>query len=275
MKENKQRLAWILTVLIMTAANAKAEAQKPTLAGTTHSLEGTLFGTATEIWTGRGVQKGSKIRVNISSLTTINFPCANAWPKWKALISFKEDGTFSYWDIDTDNPQANTTPLPVVPKVNDNWRSLTGTWTQKGGSVRLILNTDPKSTTGENALYRFYGVSTQPALPPAPPSFQGQAATVNTPALFTGTESPSSADFYFTYNSSFKNNPAYNHRSYVWKGLLDRLGHLKLDQSTIYQISDFQDVGFVSTNAEAPPPDLYSVSVRWIFTKSLRESTQP
>lgn len=266
MKIHKGIVFFATTALM---ASVPAEAKVPSLSGTTHTLQGTLTGKVTETWTGRGPQQDSNIRIDVSSLTTINFPCVNAWPNWKAVVSFLADGTFSYWDIDTGNPEANTQPVPVIPKVNDNWRHYTGTWTQKGSSVRLTLDSGPLVTSGEQALYRFYGVSTQPALPPAPPSFQGQSATLNTPSLFTGTESPGSPDFYYTYRTSFKQNPAYNQRSYSWKGRVNTQGHLQLIQSTLYTISDLQTIGYVPTNAEAPPPDLYTLKVQWIFTKSL------
>ena len=159
--------------------------------------------------------------------------------------------------------------MPSIPSTaaNQNWRLYTGTWTQRGKSVTLNLDV---SATGEYALYRFYGVNTVPALPASGDGlFAGQAATANVPSIYNGTESPNAPDYYFTYRASFPGNPPYDKRYYTWKGKFNNKGQLTLTQSTFYQVSDLQNIGFVATNPEAPPTDLYRVYAQFILTKSL------
>ena len=99
--------------------------------------------------------------------------------------------------------------------------------------------------------------------------FQGQAATANVPSIYNGTESPNSPDYYFTYRASFPGNPSYDKRYYSWKGKINNKGQLILTQSTFYQVSDLQNIGFVATNSAAPPTNLYRVNAQFILTKSL------
>jgi hypothetical protein len=260
---------WLIAsgfILIAVTGNASA-APTPNVRGQTYWLGGTLSGKVTQNWKGQGPATGSNLKLVVSDLTTINYTSVNAWPLWKAQLVFNADGTFQYWDIDLNNTQAGTVPSIPSTAANQNWRLYTGTWTQRGKSVTLNLDV---SATGEYALYRFYGVNTVPALPASGDGlFAGQAATANVPSIYNGTESPNAPDYYFTYRASFPGNPSYDKRYYTWKGKFNNKGQLTLTQSTFYQVSDLQNIGFVATNPEAPPTDLYRVYAQFILTKSL------
>lgn len=260
---------WLIASgLLLTLVTGKAlAAATPSLSGQAYWLGGSLTGKVVQTWKGQGPATGSNLKLVVSDLTTINYTSVNAWPLWKAQLVFNPNGTFQYWDIDLNNTQAGTIPSTPSTTANANWRSYTGTWHQRGKSVTLKLDT---SSTGEYALYRFYGVNTVPALPASGDGlFQGQAATANVPSIYNGTESPNSLDYYFTYRASFPGNPSYNKRFYVWKGKINAKGQLSLTQSTFYQLSDLQNIGFVATNPAAPPTNLYRVNAQFIMTKSL------
>jgi len=260
---------WLLAsgLLLAAASDNVLAAPTPDLSGQTYWLGGSLSGKVTQTWKGQGPAGGSSLKLVVSDLTTINYTSVNAWPLWKAKLVFNPDGTFQYWDIDLNNTQVGTVPSIPSTTANQNWRLYTGTWTQKGKSVSLNLDV---SATGEYALYRFYGVNTVPAISASGDGlFQGQAATANVPSIYNGTESPNSPDYYFTYRASFPGNPAYDKRYYSWKGKIDSKGRLNLTQSTFYQVSDIQNIGFVASNPASPPTNLYRVNAQFILTKSL------
>ena len=260
---------WLIASgLFLTAATSNAfAAAEPSVSGQTFWLGGSLTGKVTQTWKGEGPATGSNLKLVISDFTTINYTSVNAWPLWKAKLVFNPDGTFQYWDIDLTNTQAGTIPSIPSTTANQNWRLYTGNWIQRGKNVTLKLDV---SSTGEYALYRFYGVNTVPALPASGDGlFPGQAATANVPSLYNGTESPNSPDYYFTYRASFPGNPKYDKRYYTWKGKINNKGQLSLVQSTFYQVSDIQNIGFVASNPAAPPTNLYRVNAQFILTKSL------
>ena len=260
---------WLIASgLFLTAITGNTlAAAVPSISGQTFWLGGSLTGKVTQTWKGEGPATGSNLKLVISDFTTINYTSVNAWPLWKAKLVFNPNGTFQYWDIDLNNTQAGTLPSTPSTTANQNWRLYTGAWTQRGQSVTLKLDT---SSTWEFALYRFYGVNTVPALPPSGDGlFAGQAATANVPSLYTGTESPNSPDYFYTYRASFPRNPSYDKRFYLWKGKINSKGRLNLTQSTFYQVSDLQNIGFVATNPAAPPTNLYRVNAQFILTKSL------
>jgi hypothetical protein len=265
---------WLAIGGLLIAAGTPSFGQASSLGGLTVQLQGTLKGKLTESWIGQGVAAGSNITTVVSNLTAVNYTSVNAWPQWKAQLTFNTDGTFVYYDIDLFNTQVNTTPStpPIVtpgPTRNDNWRRYTGTWSQKGKIVTLTLDT---SATGEAALYRFYGVNTVPAIPASGDGlFAGQAATANVPTLYTGNESANSLDYFYTYQKAFlgNGNPAWSKRYYVWKGKLDSKGSLHLVQSTTYQIPNLADIGFSGANSASPETDLYRTVVKAIVTKDL------
>ncbi len=260
---------WLIAsgLLLTVAAGNVQAATAPNLSGQTYWLGGSLSGKVVQTWKGQGPATGSNLKLVVSDLTTINYTSVNAWPLWKAKLVFNADGTFQYWDIDLNNTQAGTIPSIPSTTTNQNWRLYTGSWSQRGKSVSLKLDV---SATGEYALYRFYGINTVPALPASGDGlFAGQAATANVPSLYIGTESPNAPDYYFTYRASFPGNPSYDKRYYTWKGKFNNKGQLTLTQSTYYQLSDLQNIGFVATNSAAPPTNLYRVNAQFILTKSL------
>ena len=260
---------WLMTrsIYLVLALYPGYAAHASDVAGRTFWLQGSLTGKVTQNWVGQGPATGSRLKTVVSDLTTINYTSVNAWPLWKAELVFDANGSFHYWDIDLNNTQAGT--LPTIPSTtaNENWRLYTGTWTQKGQIVTLRLDA---SSNGEYALYKFYSVNTVPFLPPSGDGlFKGQAATPNTPSLYAGNDSPGSPNYYYTYRASFKGNPAYDKRYYIWKGKLNNKGQLTLTQSTYYQITDLQNIGFVDSNPGSPSTDLYQVNAQIILTKSL------
>lgn len=265
----------VATALLLLAITPTLAGATPTVSGKTLYLNGTLKGAASQSWIGQNVAAGSNQTTVITDETKVNFCSVNAWPSWKAQVTFNSNGTFVYYDIDTGNTQANTTPStpPVTkpgPTQNDNWRTYTGTWKQNGSIVTLKL--DPASPTGEAALYRFYGVNTVPNIPASGDGlFAGQAATANVPKLYTGTEGTNSIDYYYTYRKAFTNlgNPAWTRRFYAWHGNINSKGNLSLTQKTIYQISDLQDIPFTNATPDSPATDLYKVNARFILTKKL------
>ena len=262
---------WLITSgFILTAVTANSlAANTPNVSGQTYFLNVTLKGKVYENWKGQGPATGSNLHVVVSDLSQINFTSVNAWPLWKAQLIFNPDGTFQYWDIDLNNTQAGTFPSLPSTTANQNWRLYTGTWTQRGKSISLNLDV---SATGEYALYRFYGVNTVPAIPASGDGlYAGQAATANVPTLYSGTESANSPDYYYTYRQSFLSlgNPAFDKRYYTWKGTFNSKGQLNLVQSTYYQLSDLQNIGFTNADPASPSTDLYTETVQFILTKSL------
>lgn len=270
--KNLSRNGLLVSSLLLLSINVTFAARN--VAGNTYKLGGTLKGKVSESWIGQGVAKGSNITTNISNEAVVNFASVNAWPLWKAQLTFNADGTFKYYDIDTGNTQANTTPStpPIVapgPTRNDNWRLYTGTWKQKGNTVTLYLD---GTASGESALYRFYGVNTVPAIPASGDGlFAGQAATANVPTLYIGAEGKDSVDYYYTYRKAFLGlgNPAWDKRFYKWKGTINSKGALTLSQDTIYQISNLDNTVFTKATPASPPTDLYRETARFTLTKKL------
>jgi hypothetical protein len=68
--------------------------------------------------------------VKVSQLPTII-----TVPHWLVKLSFATNGSFTYWEIDSSSANAGKTP-----SIANGWTRYTGTWTQQGESVSLMLD---------------------------------------------------------------------------------------------------------------------------------------